>query len=604
MTRSGIDLNTPSCGPSDTNGVEDVYVYRRTLQQTVDLASGAAWRDWADECGENMETVVWWATGGPSLNPSVSTDGTIVVWESPGRLAAGDHNNVTDIYGRYVSPVANYDYVGPQLMSLRSDGALANGPSRAPSVSGNGRYVAFASDASNLATTDLAGNADLDTNDASDVFRRDIDRGVTNRVSRRSAADPQPDGGSYRPTISADGTDISFSTDATNTDSRNYPEYDRDVLAWREISPTQTSLRLVTYDDERGHSRAASDDAATSDDGEYVAFVAAASAWGASPGIATLFDHHYESANEQPICVIEGAGVVAPLSAQYGGANSTLDTDQEVSAAIGGLSDASTRERRWPLFSNPDRVTMVSDEVYVAWGEEPPPADDATTVDFSDVVDVWDTEADPPEDPFPANETFAEWEIDDPFSQQSRALPVVIAVVGGLRAGCHAFCDDIIRHSGKIKPLFKRLKRTKKPKKRATNWRTRKADPRWASQAKSNPSRELRKNLGPPPADGTYAAHHIVAAGSRYARTAQKVISGCMRDIGIKPNSKANGVWIREDLHRGMHTQHYYNNVNRTIARQYYFGGLTSLTPAKRCERVKGALEIIKDALENGAFPY
>lgn len=85
-------------------------------------------------------------------------------------------------------------------------------------------------------------------------------------------------------------------------------------------------------------------------------------------------------------------------------------------------------------------------------------------------------------------------------------------------------------------------------------------------------------------------------------RNAQEVLADCISDNKIAPNDASNGVWIREDLHRGMHTQHHYNNVNRTLSRNYYFGG--GFTRAQRCGQVKEALRIIKEALEAGAFPY
>ena len=51
-----------------------------------------------------------------------------------------------------------------------------------------------------------------------------------------------------------------------------------------------------------------------------------------------------------------------------------------------------------------------------------------------------------------------------------------------------------------------------------------------------------------------------------------------------------------------MHTQHYYNNVNRTLSRNYYFCGRVHAYAAMW--EVKEALRIIKEALAAGAFPY
>ena len=79
--------------------------------------------------------------------------------------------------------------------------------SQQPAVSGDGRFVAFSSDASNL--------VDGDTNAAADVFVRDAAAGTTTRVSVGDAG-AQGDGGSYDPAVSGDGRFVVFSSDASN----------------------------------------------------------------------------------------------------------------------------------------------------------------------------------------------------------------------------------------------------------------------------------------------------------------------------------------------------------------------------------------------------
>ena len=73
-----------------------------------------------------------------------------------------------------------------------------------PSISADGRFVAFASYASNL----VAG----DTNGTDDVFVRDRKQGTTELVSVSSAGE-QANAGTYRapdPSISADGRFVAF----------------------------------------------------------------------------------------------------------------------------------------------------------------------------------------------------------------------------------------------------------------------------------------------------------------------------------------------------------------------------------------------------------
>ena len=106
-------------------------------------------------------------------------------------LVPGDTNGAGDIFV--------YDRQTPhtiERVSVASDGTQGNGSSLGPSLSADGRYVTFYSNASNLVPGD--------TNGASDVFVYDRQTGMIERVS--VAADgTQGNGNSTRPSISADG---------------------------------------------------------------------------------------------------------------------------------------------------------------------------------------------------------------------------------------------------------------------------------------------------------------------------------------------------------------------------------------------------------------
>jgi Tol biopolymer transport system component len=99
-------------------------------------------------------------------------------------------------------------------VSLGPGGAQANELSTGGSISADGRYVAFVSDASNL----VAG----DTNDTGgpfggrDVFVRDRTLGITRRVSVRTGGAQAEESGLIGAVISADGRWVAFSSDATN----------------------------------------------------------------------------------------------------------------------------------------------------------------------------------------------------------------------------------------------------------------------------------------------------------------------------------------------------------------------------------------------------
>jgi hypothetical protein len=102
------------------------------------------------------------------------------------------------------------------LVSVATDGLAGNGDSTLPSISGDGRYVAFVSSATNL--------IDSDTNGVSDVFVRDTCIGAaqgcvpaTQRVSV-STEGAQADGASTSASISATGRYVTFRSEATNLD--------------------------------------------------------------------------------------------------------------------------------------------------------------------------------------------------------------------------------------------------------------------------------------------------------------------------------------------------------------------------------------------------
>jgi Tol biopolymer transport system component len=87
------------------------------------------------------------AGSGDSTSPSISGSGTAVAFESEaGDLVLGDGNDDSDVFLSAVSP-STAEVSPPQRASLDSAGNEADGPSRAPAVSGDGRMVSFESDA-------------------------------------------------------------------------------------------------------------------------------------------------------------------------------------------------------------------------------------------------------------------------------------------------------------------------------------------------------------------------------------------------------------------------------------------------------------------------
>ena len=145
----------------------------------------------------------WTPASGDCGGPSVSTDGRYVAFYSrASNLVAGDTNGHVDVFVRDRLTKMT------ERASVSSARVQADGDSWAPAISADGRYVAFESIASNLVTGD--------TNDAWDVFVHDRVTGVTERVSVASSTGAQANGNSYAASISADGRYVTFQSKASN----------------------------------------------------------------------------------------------------------------------------------------------------------------------------------------------------------------------------------------------------------------------------------------------------------------------------------------------------------------------------------------------------
>jgi Tol biopolymer transport system component len=126
------------------------------------------------------------------------------------------------------------------------DGEPSFADSAHPSISGDGRFIAFESAAGNLSSEDTAG---------SDVFIRAMNDGTTTLVSRgQGAAGPAGDSSSYAPALSADGRSVAFSSDANNLSTDDDDQF-RNVFA-RQVPvtppPPQAAPDLGT-NDHSGH---------------------------------------------------------------------------------------------------------------------------------------------------------------------------------------------------------------------------------------------------------------------------------------------------------------------------------------------------------------
>lgn len=167
-----------------------------------------------------------------SLEPAISGDGNLVAFRSAASdLVTGDTNARLDIFVRDMSAGTT------ERVSVSSSGDEANQNSHEPSISNDGRYVVFRSNASNLVPND--------TNLRTDVFVHDRDTGTTAIASRPPGG--QADGNSSHPEISGDGRWIVFESDATNLVIDDTNEA-RDVF--RVANPLFAPPRSATPGDE------------------------------------------------------------------------------------------------------------------------------------------------------------------------------------------------------------------------------------------------------------------------------------------------------------------------------------------------------------------
>ena len=137
-----------------------------------------------------------------SIDPSLSADGRFVAFGSRAtNLVAGDGNAMNHIF------VYDRQTGITTRVSVNLQGGDPNGWSFTPVLSANGRYVAFESEASNLVAGD--GNA------VKDMFVYDRQTGTTTRASVNIDGG-DPDGVSFGKTLSADGRFVAFGSRATN----------------------------------------------------------------------------------------------------------------------------------------------------------------------------------------------------------------------------------------------------------------------------------------------------------------------------------------------------------------------------------------------------
>jgi Tol biopolymer transport system component len=226
----------------DNNGRMDVFV-RNVQAWKTHLASSTP----AGASGD-----------GNSFSPVISDSGRYVAFSSAASdLTANDGNGVIDVFWRDLRTGTT------RLVSTTPAGLAGNGPSFDPVISADGRTVAFLSIASDLAADDL--------NETYDVFVRDMVSGLTSLVSKTILGGSGA-GGSFSPTMSADGRYVAFESNADDLAAQD-DNRGSDVFV-RDLKTGVTTLVSATR---RGISGDGSSyNAEVSADGHTIAFVSSA----------------------------------------------------------------------------------------------------------------------------------------------------------------------------------------------------------------------------------------------------------------------------------------------------------------------------------------
>ena len=257
--------------PGDTNGTTDVFV-RDRLTGTTRLGSVRPDGTTGNES---------------SYEPEISDDGRYLAFSSPvNDLVPGDTNGKTDVFVRDLQ-------AGSTVRASVNDlGEELNDASYLPAISADGRYVAFASKASNLPFIDKNGIR------WEDVFLRDMVTGAVSLVSRSVTGTGGNYAGLYAQ-ISGDGRYVAFRSRSTNLVPDGLPPlhglFVRDMLTGSMIRTTVSSTGV----------RVANTDASMSRNGRYVAFgsIATDVVPGDTNGRADVFVHDLRAGEVELVSV-------------------------------------------------------------------------------------------------------------------------------------------------------------------------------------------------------------------------------------------------------------------------------------------------------------
>ena len=284
VSTQAVTLETPGAGGRPSNGESfnpDIssdgryIVFESTAHNLTNVEPGAGgrqiyWRDRQTGVTRLLSTTPAGApANGISTAPAISGDGGTAVFVSTATNLLGEEGSSGAGIGVYRIDLSSNKR---SRVDVTGDGRGHSGQSASPAISGDGRYIAFATDAD--ATTGGAAGRDhlRDKNGVFDIYVSDVLRRQTRRVSVASTGSDS-DGPSYQPSISIDGRYVAFVSEASNLTVARHTSHAQVFVRDMETG----TIEMVSHTSAGGPGNAPSARPAMAGDGSRIAYQSLAS---------------------------------------------------------------------------------------------------------------------------------------------------------------------------------------------------------------------------------------------------------------------------------------------------------------------------------------
>lgn len=243
-------------GIVDTNQASDIFLRTRATRLTERVS----------QFENGTQGICGGGSGCASYEPAINADASVIAFGSTARLVIDDIDNQADIYVLQRSGTVSLQRATPTAVFSTPPPSQGN-----PSVSGDGRFVAFAS-----TSTQLANVTSVNTLDSvADIFLYDVQARTSRKVTVPFSGAPA-NGNSYWPSVSGDGRFVAFWSNATNL-TATFPKTTNtaDVFVADMQTQVPTIIRIsLGLNNQQGNGE--SQYPSISRDGTFVAFVSRA----------------------------------------------------------------------------------------------------------------------------------------------------------------------------------------------------------------------------------------------------------------------------------------------------------------------------------------